>query len=251
MAPKTVEQQYLERLEKARRRKKRRKMVKAVFAIMVIALITLYFLSDSSHVKTLTVHDNYYYKDEEILKKANLNYQSSFLLSNRFWIAHQLEKDPLIEKVTVKKDLSGGISLWIEEKKVIGYLSDQQNQLVIAQDGVVKINQGSNSIFENVARIGHFNHNQLQRLKDSFDEVDKEIITMISEIIPYQTSYNNDMVQLVMHDGNRISTTYGGIALVNHYKKILPQLEGTHVCLYADEYTESIFKETIDCKPTK
>lgn len=247
----TVEQKYLERIKRARKRRQRRRMIKLVVGLMSVALVVLYFLSDSSHVKTLTVYDNYLYRDEEILKKAKLNYDSSFLLSNRFWIAYQLEKDPLIMNAKVSKDFKGGIHVTVEEKKVIGYMSEQRNQLIIDQEGIIEIDGLSDSIYENIARISGFNQEQMKQLKDSFNVVDKEIITMISEIIPYQTSYNDDMVQLVMRDGNRISTTYRGIALVNHYKKILPQLEGTHVCLYADEYTESIFKETIDCKPTK
>ena len=50
-----------------------------------------------------------------------------------------------------------------------------------------------------------------------------------------------------MNDGNRITTSYKCIYLLNRYRKILPQLEGTHVCLFIDEYSGNIIKQNTDC----
>ena len=91
------------------------------------------------------------------------------------------------------------------------------------------------------------NSDQLTRLDEAFENVEMQYVHMISEILPFATSYDSDMIQLVMMDGNRVNTSYRGIELINNYKDILAELEGTHVCLYVDEFSGNIIKENGDC----
>ena len=100
---------------------------------------------------------------------------------------------------------------------------------------------------QNIPRIGDFTQEQLEMLDDAFEKVNSEVLAMVSEILPHVESYNDQMVRIIMNDGNRVTTSYGGIHLLNSYKKILPQLEGTHVCLFMDEFTGNIIKQNTDC----
>ena len=100
---------------------------------------------------------------------------------------------------------------------------------------------------EDMPRIGEFSNEQLTKMNQAFESVDVSILTMISEIIPHSETYNSDMVMLIMNDGNRVITGYDGVSLINQYKRILPQLEGTHVCLFMDELSNSIIKQNGNC----
>lgn len=215
----------------------------------MIGLAVLYLMSDLSHVKSLTVNGNFVYSDAMILKKAGLDYDSSFILTNRFWIARQLEKDELIEECKVIKNMQGGIEIQIKEKKIIGYLKEDEKSLLVQGTGLISMNQMDDKLIHNIPRLSDLNPAQLKELDEAFANVEDEYVYMISEIIPFQTSYDANMVQLIMMDGNRINTSYRGIQLINNYKEILQQLEGTHVCLYVDEFSGNIIKENGSCSP--
>lgn len=243
-----AQRRFLTKEERKRKRRFRNKVLKVVTILIVIMLIGAYLLSDLSKVKSLIVRNNHFYEDEYVLNLANLDYNSSFVLNPSFLIERRIEKDRLIKNAEVKKNLHGGFDIEIEEEKIIGYLSSVPEKLLIQGSGIEEVKRESMHLFSQLPRIGQFNEGQLAMLDEAFAEVDLGVIQMISEIEPYQTSYDENMVQLVMIDGNRISASMKGIVLVNNYKSILKELEGTHVCLYADDISGNIFKEAIDCR---
>lgn len=240
----SIEEKLLRQAERKRRKKRKRKLIRLVFLLCALCLLVFYLLSDMSKVKSLIVLNNTYYSDEQILEKAHLDYNSSYLLTIRFWVNHLLKQDPLIKSASLSKDLQGGFTITIEEEKVIGYLSSDPSQVLIQGVGIQTIHDIE---LQNVPRLGAFTDDQLQLLDDAFEDVDTEVLAMVSEILPHSESYNANMVRIVMNDGNRITTSYNGIHLLNSYKKILPQLEGTHVCLFMDEYSGNIIKQNTDC----
>ena len=243
-----VEKRYLSHAEKKKKRRTQRKIIKIVFFISLILLVWAYLTSDISKVKSLVVTGNNLYSDEKILEMSHLDYDSSFILNPGFLIAHKLEKDPLINKVTVSKNLQNGIVIHVDEEKIVGYLNNDKKQLLIAGSQIVEFDEWPMIDYTKTPVIGKFTDEQYKALDEAFSEVDKEIIFMISEIEPYKTSYDPNMAQLIMTDGNRISTSMEGINLINRYKEVLKSLQGSHVCLYLEEISGTIFKETDDCK---
>ena len=240
----SIEESLLRQVKRKKRKRRNRKIIRFLLVVLVLSMSVFYLISDISKVRALTVKDNIYYSDQQILEKANLDYDSRYVLTLGIWVNYKLEKDPLIKDAKLKKDLYGGFTITIEEEKVIGYLMNDENQLLIQGQGIYEI---ENISLKNIPRIGEFNEEQLDELNQAFKDVDANILTMISEILPHSETYNSDMVMLVMNDGNRVISGYDGISLINQYKKILPQLEGTHVCLFMDELSGSIIKQNTDC----
>lgn len=240
----SIEEKLLEQVEKKKKKKKNKRILRFVLIICSLCLVVFYLLSDMSKVKSLTVQNNSLYSDEQILEKTGLSYESSYILTVRWFVNWKLEKDPLIQKASLKKDLQGGFTIYIEEEKVIGYLKEQPTMLLIEGEGLYEV---SDVHAKNMARIGDFNEEQLAKLNEAFKEVEAGALNRVSEILPYSESYDSDMVMFVMNDGNRVKTSYGGIYLLNNYRRILPQLEGTHVCLFMDELSGSIIKQSGEC----
>lgn len=241
----TIEERMLEKVKRNKKRKRNRKIVKGVLLLSVLSLFAFYLISDMSKVRYLKVMNNTLYTDTEILEKAGLNYQSNYVLTIRFWINHLLKKDPLIKNAKMDKDFEGGFTIYIDEEKVIGYLADAEDILLVQGKGSLTV---LNVDREKLPRLVDFNDEQLKLLDAAFQDVNPEIFTMISEMMPHEETYNPNMVKMIMNDGNRITTSYEGVYLINQYKKILPQLEGTHVCLYMDAYSKNIIKQAGECK---
>lgn len=244
----SIEEKLLSNAQKKKRKKRNRKIVKTVFLLCFLCLLVFYMMSDMSKVKSLTVLNNTYYSDEQILEKAKLSYQSNYFLTFRFWVDYQLKKEPLIKNAHMHKDLQQGFVITVEEEKVIGYLQDQPQSVLIQGKGVQSV---SDVRFERLPRIGLFRDDQLASLEEAFKNVDADVLSLISEILPHSESYDANMVMLIMNDGNRVSASYEGVELINQYKKILPQLKGTHVCLFMDAISGNIIKQSIDCTKTE
>lgn len=240
----SIEEKLLRQVKKKKRKRRNRRIARLVLFLVFISMIIFYLMSDMSKVKSLTVKNNMYYSDEQILEIAQVDYDTNYVLTPGFLINYKLKKDPLIHSSSLHKDLHGGFTITVEEEKVIGYLEDNNHLLLIQGNGIEKI---SNISLKSIPRIGAFSDAQLLKLDDAFEKVDSSIVTMISEILPHSETYNDEMVRIVMNDGNRITTSYEGIYLINSYKKILPQLEGTHVCLFMDELSGNIIKQSVDC----
>ena len=244
----TIEERLLRQVNKKKRKRRNKKILKFVLMVGLISMIVFYLVGDISKVKSLTVKNNHYYSDRQILEIAGIDYDSRYVLTLGLWVNYKLESDPLIKDAHLKKDLYGGFTIEIEEERVIGYLINDPELILIQGKGTVKI---ENVNLIHMPRINEFSNEQLKELNNAFESVDASILSMISEITPHSETYNTDMVMLIMNDGNRVITSYDGISLINKYKKILPQLEGTHVCLFMDELSNSIIKQNGDCVKKK
>lgn len=240
----SIEESLLRQVKTKKRKRRNKRIARFLLLVCIVSMVIFYLVSDMSKVKSLTVQNNTYYSDEQILEIAGLDYDSNYVLTPRLWVNYLLEKDPLIKDAKLKKDLQGGFTIIIEEEKIIGYLESDASQLLIQGVGLVDVENVST---KSVPRIGEFTLEQLEELNEAFVEVDSKILTMISEILPHSESYNSEMVMLIMNDGNRVTSSYNGISLINRYKQILPQLEGTHVCLFMDELSGSIIKQNTEC----
>lgn len=244
----TIEERLLKQVKQKKRKRRNKKILKFILLIGFVSIIVFYLFGDISKVKSLTVTNNRYYNDRQILEIADIDYDSRYVLTISLWVNYKLERDPLIKDAHLKKDLQGGFTIDVEEERIIGYLTSEPNLVLVQGKGIVKI---ENISLSHMPRIGEFSNEQLEKLNKSFEKVDASLLAMISEIIPHSETYNNDMVMIIMNDGNRVISGYDGISLINQYKKVLPQLEGTHVCLFMDELSNSIIKQNGDCLKKK
>lgn len=238
--PETINETMLRQIKRKKKQRARRRIKRFITLIILVSISIAYFKSDFSKVKSYKVSKNQFYTQEEVLKIANLNLDTYFLTPS-FLIEKQLEEDPLIESAEIKKNFEGQFIIDITESKVIGYLADDVNSVLVQGEGLNKVNH-YNSL--ELPRIYGLNENQLKELDSGFAKIDKELPFMISEILHHSESYNDDMVMLIMNDGNRVVSGYNGLYLLNNYFAILPQLSGHYVCLYLDDISGNIIKQT-------
>lgn len=249
-----VEQKFIALQDRKKKRKVRWRRVKRLVLLTVLIVGTLYFASDYSKVKSLSVSGNTYYRDEDILRMAKLSYRTRYVVMPKFVIAWNLEQQDLIESVDVIKNWQGAIQLEVHEKKILGSVVDEVGKSYViackaAKEPIERIAVADDYRFAlaNYPVLGDFDDENLQKLADAFNvkkrEVGPEIIAMISEIQPYQRSYDKHMVKLVMQDGNTLYSSYDGIPLLNDYKQVLRSSGKSHVCMELDETNASIYEQ--------
>lgn len=247
-----VEAKYLalQNKKKNRRKKKRKKRLLILLAACVLA--ALYFISDFSKVKSLDVRGNSFYTKQMVLQKVGLTYDSRYIVIPRFYLEWKLEKDDLIEDATVHKGLDGAITIDVKEKSIVGYYIDNGKNYALVNDGSsLVIDSAKLDTIVNYPLVDGFTAGERKKLAKSFggkQKVDDSIVQMISEMVPYETSYDKHMVKIIMQDGNTIFTSYESMPLLNDYLGTLKRLKKSNVCLWPDAATHSIHNENCSKK---
>lgn len=248
-----VEAKFLALQNKKKKRKKRRRKIRMITIGVLLLIGVLYFSSDASKVKSLDVSGNLFYTKDEVLKKAGLSYDTRYIVVPKLYIEYKLNQDDLLEDVSVTKTMNGSISIHVKEKAMIGYFVKDEKNYALVSDGTTKeITSDNLSSIVNFPLIDGFSDEQLKNLAASFvvenREVSSSMIAMISEIHPYHASYDENMVKLVMQDGNFIYTDYASMPLLNDYKEgVLKNIkEGKkkeRLCVVLDDATANMHTE--------
>ena len=243
--------EHEERLKKtkARRRRtiRRRHRLHLIIALGIVLLILLYFASDLSKVRSLRVEGNRFYSDEQICEMAGAGYDTRYLLRPAFLMENALKGGSLIEDVQVEKSWNGDIRIKVEEKHVIGYLVQEDAYVLLCSSGEqITLQEDEIGSIVNYPLLNGFSDEQLDSIAQAFDEVSEEVgaelIERISEILPYETSFNQNMMKIVMRDGNTLYGSYDSVGLLQIYQAALEQLEGKNVCFYMDGENQAMSK---------
>ena len=238
------------RAQRQRKMRKRRRFRRFIF-LTLLAMVCFYFFSDLSKVRSLSVEGNYFYSDEEIYEIAGVNYETRYLLKPAFLMDNALQNNQLIESAEVEKGLDGVIHIQVKEKLVVGYIiKDDQYYLLDSEGKQIKVSDKDLSSVKRYPLLSGFNDDQLDALANAFDtvkdKINKNVLLRISEILPYKTSFNANMMRVVMRDGNTLYGSYDSVGVLQIYENVLTKLQGNNVCLYMDEENGAMSKISCD-----
>ena len=234
------------RLKRQRKKRQRRRM-RNLSLILILAAIILYFASDLSKVRSLSVKGNYYYTAEEIYDIANVSYETRYILKPAFMMEKALKSDELIEDAEVHKGWDGVVRIEIKEKMIVGYLiKDDQYYLLLSSGEQIAIDEKQKPSLVKLPLLNGFDDAQLEKLAEAFDaakeSVSADIFSRISEIVPYETSFNENMMKVIMSDGNILYGSYESASVMQIYENVLSKLKGNDVCLYMDDENKAMTK---------
>lgn len=248
-----AEAKYLALQNKKKNRKKRRRKRRLMILGVLVILGALYFTNDVSKVQSLEVNGNKFYTKEMVLKKAELSYNTRYIVVPKFYIEWKLKQDDFIQDVQVKKGWDGAITIQIKEKAIVGYFVENDKNYALVNDGSqLEIKSEYLGMIVNYPLIDGFSKEERKKMAKSFavsgNEVSPSVISMIAEMQPYETSYDKHMVKIIMQDGNTIYTSYESMPLLNDYLATLKKLNKANVCLWPDVATHSMHNESCNKK---
>lgn len=205
-------------------------------------VIGLYFLSSYSNVYHVVVNGNIYYSDEEIRQISGIDETSKFLLINNKDVKTILEEDVLIKEASVEKLDGNVINITVEEHKIIGYISEEgTTYLLLTSDGRIEVNKDNMHLISQVPLIVDFDADGLLAIEKGFSKIDASLISEISEIHHYPFSYDQNMMELIMSDGNYCFISASGLEMLSQYYNVISNLnsdEGKR-CFIVDEVSNT------------
>lgn len=226
--------------------KRRRRKIKAFRTLIILVLLCIYLLSGLSDIKALNVSGNVIYSQNEILKMIGLNYHEKSILYPSFYLEYKLKKNDLIKSCKVTKTFGGGVYIHVVEQSIVGYYYEGKVPYVLLSSGdKVKMDVDNINLITS-PYINGLNDEQRQKLCRYIKKLDNSDMKLISEIRHYSSSYDNDMLELIMVDGHKVHTSYSGLKLMNSYRDILKGLNSTLQCIEIVEETNSAYSQ--NCK---
>lgn len=215
------------------------KKVTCGIIVFACACLGVYAFSPYTKVTALICNGNYYYTPQQIFKIANLSVNKRTFSVPESEIEKQLSENPLIESADVVKD-GQNITINVNEKMIIGYYEeDGANYLVASTGERIKV--------ENETALRSLVHFPLmadlptetidalaKQVSDHPDKLTREIFEKIAEILPWQESYDKNMLKLVLQDGNTVFTSINSLFMISAYQQVLNNLQGENVCFLFD-----------------
>lgn len=227
-------------------KKKKRKIKLGGLLVLILAiylLITLGIYIYKMPIKRVVVSGNTYLKDNYIIDYLDLD-KSSILSVSKNSIKKKLKELDLISDVNIKKNYLGILYLEVKEDKVLFY--NLSSKKVILSSG--KEIENDKEYLGIPVLINYVPDEVLEEFIDKFNRIDKENISLISEI-EYAPSIINDKVVddkrflFRMNDGNVVYINTINIEKYNSYLEIYEALVNksgdTKGCLYLDSNSEN------------
>lgn len=224
----------------------------SILCVLVFCMSSffVYFFSEDSRIKALVCTGNTFYSDAELYQTAKISTQTRPLLTPKFVLEDRLESLPLVQSASVYQE-GKILKIEITEQTVIGYyVSENKNYALPLEGDPIEITEDHLENIVHFPLIAGFTKKQRQNLQKQFQEhqdvLGKEIIEKIAEIVPYESSYDANMLQITMQDGNKIYTSLDSLYMLSNYTSLLSSLQGENACLFLDSENSAIEKVNCD-----
>ena len=229
--------------------KKRRKLNVKKLLVFLLALYLLgyggYYLY-TEPIRNIVITGNSLVNDIDIIKAAGLKkYPSIFSVKSKKLKA-KIKELPLIEDVTIKKDLKFRLKITVKEAKVL-FINSANNKIMLSDGRQLDNNYQYGSI---PTLINYTPEDILKEFTKKFSVVDYGIISLISEI-KYAPSIGEDGTPIdetrfifYMNDGNQVYTNIdkcGGITLYREFFASIGKRKG--IWYLDSNYNSSLFKD--------
>ena len=218
-----------------------------ICGLVVLVLFVIFLLfSSESKIFDITVSGNIYFDEQDVKKIGDVN--DNYFLNVPFLIENRLKKHPLISQAKVSMLDGKVINLEIKEKKIVGYrLNDEGAFEAICSDGsLYTLKDNEIYLISNAPQISIANEDKLEKLCKNIGELESDIIKQISEVNSYPFSYDPDMFEFIMADGNYCFVSLNDIDRIVDYYSVSFNIDQDvgHACIYIGDFTISAYAST-------
>ncbi len=222
-------------------KKERPTWVKVALGVLVFLLIctAVYLFCPYTKIQALVCSGNYYFTPQQIYGIADVSVNNRTYLHLPGQMAKKLEANPLIESADVSYD-GQVVNIAVKEKMIIGYYEENGENYLLTS-------QGERIPVTNTSELRTLVHYPLlvdlspevmdeiaKEVREHPEELTRSVFEKVAEILPWQESYDKNMLKLVLQDGNTVFTSIPSLFMMSTYQQVLMNLHGESVCLMLD-----------------
>ena len=223
---------------------KKRKLKVVNFLLVLLVLTGLFFvvyLALQIRVQNIIINNTNYLNDDYILELAGIKNYPEFFLTRRSVVKKKLEKSNYINKATLHKKYPFVFELDIDENKPLFYDTNKNKYVLNNNSDVVDEDISHN--FRVPRLLNYVPDKKYKKFIEGMDQIQDDIISKISDIEYQPNDYDKDRFLLYMDDGNMVYLTLTKFKMINHYNKVLKQLDNHKGILYLDNGNHFQIKE--------
>ena len=225
----------MKRRKEKKVRKKRRwlRILFLLFLLFVFIGFIVMFLGAyvfDTRVRTVIIHNNTIYNDQQILEMADLIDYPNFFLTNTSKIKKDLEKDDFINDVKIKRDTKLRLHVYIEEEKPL-FIREDTNKIVFDKNKEIN-NDGK--YLDVPYLINYVPNTKYDSFIEKIKQIDYDLLKKISQIKYDPSKYDEDRFLLYMNDSNRVYVNLPKFKAFNKYDEMVTKFEGKTGTLYLD-----------------
>ncbi|MEJ8765642.1 FtsQ-type POTRA domain-containing protein [Oceanobacillus sp. HCA-5259] len=216
------------KLKEARKKKANRRLVFYMTIFFFLISIIVYLQSPLSEVKQVTVHNNSFIPDEEIVEISGLSEKQNIWAIDFAAIEESLENSPIIDKVTVDRKLPNTVAITVQEKEIIGILEDEEGIYfpVLESGELLETIEHQSFTGEAPLLIGFTDKEYLAKAANELNKLPKDILDLISEMYWQPTEDNKNNVLFYMSDGFIVQSSIRDFAEgMTTYPSVVSQLD--------------------------
>lgn len=235
-----------------KRRRLRVKFLLKLSAFVCLIVVSIIYLKNY-HIKNIYITGNEVIPDVKIIETLEIkDYPSMSKLKVKKAESTLLEQNPIIEKVSIKRDLLGKVRIDITETKILFYYKYNNKYITTSGKSIDDLN---NEYYGYPILINFTPDTVFDSLLKGLNKVNYDIIKMINELEynPYKaadgTIIDNNRFTLKMNDGNTVIIDTVNIKNLNKYNEIYASLgmDKEKGILYLDTITEdNIYYKSYD-----
>lgn len=215
------------KLKEARKKKANRRLVFYMTIFFFLISIIIYLQSPLSEVKTVKVYENSFVSDEEIIEMSGLSGKPNIWAVDFSAIEEQLEGNPVVDEVSVERELPNTVKITVKEIEIIGFVQEENSYYPVLENGeTLKKVEYHSFTGEAPLLIGFTDEEYLSKIAMELSNLPSDILDLISEIYWQPEEGNQNSILLYMNDGFVVSATIRDFAEgMNVYPSVVAQLD--------------------------
>lgn len=219
------------------------KLLKIGLFVAFFIVLILYFCTSVSKTNAVIIQGTHYLSDSYIQDISGIDQNDIYYFNIPIMKEIKLKSDPMIEDADVKLLSNRTISITITEKKAYGYRYEDDTAYILLSDNTkAELKSEYLDIIASVPLITGFEDDEQTRLlSKAFEQLDRSIIESISEISQYSTSYDDEILKILMRNGSYFLGTYQNLDKLNQYYAIYSSMNDKTLCISADDNTSTAY----------
>lgn len=205
---------------------------------VLIGLSFCVYLAFQIKTKNIIIDGNEYLNDDYIINLAGIYDYPKFITFNRGKACERIKKSDYISSCSIKKKFGFILEVDVIENRALFY--DTNSDKYVLENKEKSLNNYS---FRVPRLLNYVPDKKYDKFITSMSKINKESLSLISDIEYKPNDYDKDRFLLYMDDGNMVYLTLTKFKMINLYKDVVPQLEGHKGILYLDSGNHFIIKE--------
>lgn len=183
-----------------------KKLIFLIGIALVLITIATYLISSLSDIKEIEIVGNENITDKEILDRSGIDTGQKMYLLQSNKSEDKVKVLPIIQSIDIEREWPNKVIINVKEHNVVGFIESNRNYYPVLENK--RVLRGFHMEPVDAPIIHFFEGKEFDALVDSLNDVNPEMLRMISEIYyrPYDESYTR--IQVLMNNGQEIIADY-------------------------------------------